>query len=90
MTSIKEARLDFRLDPEVKARIERAAKLAHESISSFVVRAAAAEADRVLARSDVTMMPTEQFDELLASLDIADEAPALARLGKTERRYLRK
>ena len=90
MTITKEARLDFRLDPEIKARIERAAKLMHESISSFVVHAAADEADRVLSRSDITMMPAEQFDELMASLDAADEAPELTRLGKTERRYTRK
>ena len=88
--TIKEARLDFRLDPEIKARIERAAKLARESISAFVVRAAAAAADRVLARADMTVMPAEQFDDLLSSLDVADEATALAQLGKSERRYTRK
>jgi uncharacterized protein (DUF1778 family) len=86
----REARLDFRLDPEVKAQIEQAAKLRHESVSAFVVHAAAAEADRTLARADITMMPAEQFDELFASLEIADEAPALARLGTTDRRYVRK
>lgn len=86
----REARLDFRLDPETKARIERAAKLLRESVSAFVVHAAAAAADRVLARAEVTMMPAEQFDELLEALDVADQAPALARLGKTERRYVRK
>ena len=88
--SIREARLDFRLDPDSKARIERAAKLSHESVSSFVLHAATAAADRVLARAEVTMMPAEQFDALLDALDVADKAPNLARLGRTERRYVRK
>lgn len=88
--TVKEARLDFRLDPEIKARIERAAKLSHESISGFVVQAAAGAADQVLARADVTVMPADQFDELLSALDVADEAPALARLAKREPRYVRK
>ena len=88
--TIKEARLDFRLDADTKDRIEQAAKLTHESTSTFVVHAAAARADRILARADVTMMPAEQFDELLASLDVADEASTLARLGQSERRYIRK
>jgi uncharacterized protein (DUF1778 family) len=88
--TIREARLDFRLDPESKARIERAAKLNHESVSSFVLHAATDAADRVLARAEITLMPADQFDELLAALDAADQAPALARLGKTERRYVRK
>lgn len=76
--SVRDARLQCRLDPEVKARIERAAKLAKESTSAFVVRAAAAAADVVLARADTTMLPAEQFDHLLASLDIADEAFRIA------------
>lgn len=85
----KEARLDLRLDPENKARIERAARLSSESISAFVVHAATAAADRVLARAEVTVMPAEQFDRLLAALDVADEAPGLSRLGQGERRYTR-
>jgi uncharacterized protein (DUF1778 family) len=88
--TIREARLEFRLDPEIKKKIERAAKLVRESVSAFVEHAAAAAADRVLARTEVTTMPAEQFDELLDSLDAADGAPALARLGETERRYVRK
>jgi uncharacterized protein (DUF1778 family) len=90
MTITREARLDFRLQPEEKARIEQAAKASHESLSSFVVHAATAEADRVLARADVTLMPAEDFDALLASLDVAEDVPALARLGKSERRFIRK
>lgn len=90
LMTIREARLDFRLDPESKARIERAASLNRESVSAFVVHAATAAADHVLAQAEVTMMPAEQFDELLEALDVADEAPALARLGNTERRYMRK
>jgi uncharacterized protein (DUF1778 family) len=90
MTTIREARLDFRLDPEVKARIERAARLNRESVSAFVVHAATAAADRVLARAEISMMRAEQFDELLNALDVADDAPAVARLGRTERRYVRK
>jgi len=88
--SIKEARLDFRLDPEVKARIERAAKLNSQSVNTFVVHAAATAADEILARADVTVMLAEQFDALLAALDTADSAPALTRLALRDRRYLRK
>lgn len=36
---------------------------------------------------NITLMPAEQFDELIDSLDIADEVPTLAELGKRERRY---
>lgn len=88
--SSKEARLDFRIDADTKDRIERAAKLTRESTSGFVIHAAADRADNLLARADVTIMPAGQFDEILASLDVADETSALARLGQSERRYVRK
>lgn len=90
MPSIKEARLDLRLEAETKERIERAARLARESTSAFVIHAAAERADHLLARADLTVMPAEQFDEMLASLDVADEVTALTRLGQSERRYVRK
>lgn len=86
----REARLDFRLDVADKHRIEQAARVTHESTSAFVVHAAIDRADQILARADVTIMPAEQFDELLAALDVADEAPVLTRLGQTERRYVQK
>lgn len=86
----REARLDFRLDPDMKARIERAARISSTTVSGFVVQAAAAAADDVLARAEVTVMPAEQFDELFQSLDRAAEAPALEHLARREPRYLKK
>ena len=55
----------------------------------FVIHAATAEADRVLARAEATVMPADQFDALLTALDMPDEAPALARLAQRDRRYRR-
>ena len=75
------------VDAAKKERIEAAAAQLDQSVSTFVVHAAAAEADRVLARTETTVMPAEQFDALLAALDMADEASALARLTQRERRY---
>ncbi|MFC6090559.1 DUF1778 domain-containing protein [Saccharothrix sp. BKS2] len=88
--SIKQARLDFRLDQAQKGRIERAAELSKKSTSSFVVEAAVDAADKVLARADVTIMPAEQFDALMSALDAADEAPGLAKLKSAHRGYVRK
>jgi uncharacterized protein (DUF1778 family) len=46
------------------------------------VRSARAEADRVLARADVTVMPAEQFDAMVAALDDPREVPELVRLAR--------
>jgi uncharacterized protein (DUF1778 family) len=70
----------MRADEETDHRISLAAQMTHQSVSSFVLGAARGEADRVLAERDTTM-PAEQFDALIASLDHADPAPALSRLG---------
>jgi uncharacterized protein (DUF1778 family) len=60
----------------------------HESVSGFVVRAARAEADRVLARTDVTVMPAEQFDAVVASLDSPDPAAKLVQAAARSRTSL--
>ncbi|MFI6575485.1 DUF1778 domain-containing protein [Nocardiopsis sp. NPDC050513] len=85
----KTARLEMRTDLETRERIARAAELLNEPVSSFVLSAAAAAADRVLARSDATLMDPEQFDELIESLDVPDDAPRLAALAQRPRRFRR-
>jgi uncharacterized protein (DUF1778 family) len=63
------ARFEFRVRPEVKARIEAAAALAHESASDFAREAAVERADAILRRSEVTLVPPDFFDTLLDELD---------------------
>ncbi len=88
-TSIKTQRLEVRVDALTKARIEDAAARLGQPTSVFVLNAATAEADRVLARAETTVMPAAQFDSMLAALDIPDEAPTLARLDQRDRGYRR-
>lgn len=85
----KTRRIETRVDPDSEQRIAEAAALMHESVSAFVLRAARSEADRVLARSDATLMPAEQFDALVRSLDEPDEAPVLARVAASDRAFTR-
>jgi uncharacterized protein (DUF1778 family) len=53
--------------------IARAAAALNLSKSEFVVSAVAAEAQRVVARTDVTIMPAEMFDQMMSSLEVPDE-----------------
>lgn len=86
MAGGKTHRIDARIDAETDARIAHAAAITHESVSSFVSRAARTEADRVLGRADVTLMPAEQFDALIGSLDTPDPAPGLTEAAAREQR----
>ncbi|HKT05710.1 MAG TPA: DUF1778 domain-containing protein [Rugosimonospora sp.] len=85
----KTERIEVRADETSKARIAEAAELLGEPVSAFVVRTARAEAERVLARAHTTVMPAEQFDALLASLDEPDPAPLLTEAANRPRRFTR-
>jgi uncharacterized protein (DUF1778 family) len=74
----KAARIEARLSSEQRVKIERAAAMAGEPLSTFLVNAADHRADEVIASDATTFVPAVYFDELLASLDQADGAPRLA------------
>lgn len=91
MTSTATARMEFRIRPDAKARIELAAELARESTGDFARTAAERRAEEVLRSHDlVTTVPGDFFDVLLAALD---EPPAvsqsLARAARRARKTVR-
>lgn len=72
MSSLKADRLQIRVDPADKALLERAAAAAHLNVSAFVVQAAAARAEEVLAeRPSIRLSP-----EAAAVFSQALEQPA--------------
>jgi uncharacterized protein (DUF1778 family) len=85
----KTARIEMRVDPDTGAKIAQAAEIEGKSVSAFVLDAATAAADRVLARIDHVVMPAAQFDALLDSLDTPEDAPTLRKLAQRERRFRR-
>ena len=85
----KTQRIEMRADPESEERISRAAQIEKLSVSAFVLAAATMAADRVLARTESTVMPADQFDALMAALDAPDEAPRLNRIAARRRGFER-
>jgi uncharacterized protein (DUF1778 family) len=65
----KTARLDVRAEPERAERIAAAAAIAHQSVSAFMLDAAADRAEEVLDRSAATVLRDEHFDRVLDALD---------------------
>ena len=86
----KTQRIEMRTDPDSEARIAQAARLSNQTVSAFVLDAANAAADQLIARVHHVVVHNEQFDELLSSLDRADEAPTLRRAAQRKRRFTRK
>lgn len=69
MATVKEQRLQIRVDPREKDLLERAAVATHQNLSAFVLQAAALRAEEVLAeRSVIALSPqaAQAFSEALA------------------------
>ncbi len=84
--AVKSDRLEARVSPEQRARLEWAASLAGTSVSAFVIDAAVERAEELTAAQLTTTVSADYFDRLVAALDRADEAPALARAAGRARR----
>lgn len=62
-------RFEFRIRPEAKALIERAAQLAQQPVGDFVRSAAEERAERIIQEQDTTTVPADFFNALLEALD---------------------
>ena len=84
------ARVEIRVRPDFKTRLERAAALAQIPVSEFVRSAVEDRAEQVIAESETsTLVPGEFFDELLAALDApAVPNPALSSAALRSRELL--
>ncbi len=87
MAAVASSRLEFRLRPERKSVIERAAELVHEPVSEFARSAAEEKADRIIREFEATtVVPAAFFDDLLAALDAPSATNArLARAAQRAR-----
>lgn len=81
MATIKEERLQIRVDPADKSLLERAAAAAHLNVSAFVLQAAAARAEEVLAERPsirLSARGARAFSEALAQPAQVNERLAAA------------
>lgn len=80
--AVKSDRLEARVSPEQRARLEWAASLAGTSVSAFVVDAAVDRAEELLAAQMSTSVPADYFDQLVDALDRPDRAPTLTKAAR--------
>jgi uncharacterized protein (DUF1778 family) len=79
-------RIEARVAPRDRARIDKAAALEGQSVSAFMVTAATEKADQVIATRTATVVHADYFDRLVAAIDRADRAPRLARAARLVRK----
>jgi len=81
MTTLKEQRLQIRVDPQRKQLLERAADTTHQTLSAFVLAAASQHAEQVLAERAVIDLPpqaAQAFSDALAQPERVNERLAAA------------
>jgi uncharacterized protein (DUF1778 family) len=87
MAAPRTSRIELRADPERERRIRHAAELEHQSVSAFVLEAAADRAEEVIASASATPVPSDFFDLLWDALtDPPQPNPALQRRARDHRR----
>lgn len=85
----KDARLDFRIRPDLKDRIEKAANVSGRTVTDFAVSTLVDMADEVLERHNVAQLSNRDRDVFLRILD-RDATPnaKLLRAGKTHKKLI--
>ena len=85
----RDARLNFRLRPDIKDRIEKAATVSGKSITDFAVATLSETADEILERHTQAQLSNRDRDIFLAMLDRADKPnAALKRAAKTHKKLI--
>jgi uncharacterized protein (DUF1778 family) len=81
------ARLEVRVQPESKSRVEHAAALLRIPVSDFVRSAVEERAEQVLAEHETfTRVPATFYDDLISALETsAEPSAALARAARRAR-----
>ncbi len=78
---VRSSKLDLRLTPEAKAKLQAAAKASRRSVSEFVLESAMVRADETLAGRTRFGLEADRWQLFLAALDAPPrEIPRLARL----------
>src|SRR5882724_11692604 len=81
--SIRTAKLDLRLSPEAKQKLQAAANVARRSVSEFVLESALVRAEETLADRSRFGLDADRWTAFIAALDAPPrDLPRLKRLFK--------
>lgn len=79
VTTRNKDRLNFRLDPEIKERVARAAAITGQGLTDFAVSALSERADEVIGRHESLLLTGEDYQFFLGALDEDREASERSR-----------
>lgn len=82
-----QARINFRLDPEIKARLVRAAAITGQELTDFAVSTLSEKANQVIEHHNTVELNIKQYEFFLKALD-GDKEPS-NRSQTAAKRYMR-
>ena len=83
--AVRTEKLDLRLTPEAKSKLDAAAEVARRSVSEFVLESALARAEETLADRTRFGLNAEQWQAFMTALDAPPrQVPRLERLLREE------
>lgn len=85
--SVRAARLDIRLNPKAKEKIEQAAVVSHQTVTDFVVTSLMRASEEALERQQIIRLTNRDRDLFLAALE--DEVRPNRDLRKAADRFKR-
>lgn len=69
VTTRNKDRMNFRLDPEIKERVARAAAITGQELTDFAVSTLSERADEILGRHESLLLTSEDYEFFLGALD---------------------
>jgi|SRR5882724_9597970 len=84
-SAIKKARMNFRLDAEIKERVARAAAITGQDLSDFAVSTLSLRADEIIEKHTNLTLDSKDYEFFLAALD--NETKPSKRSLSAARRY---
>lgn len=67
--ALKNERLDFRVSPDQKSILERAAEIKHVSLSSYVISSSLRQAQIDLTENETLILSNRDRDSIMAALE---------------------
>lgn len=79
LNSANKDRMHFRLAPDIKARVVRAASITGQGLTDFAISALSQRADEILQRHDTVSLDPETYAFFLESLDHCNKSSRASR-----------
>ncbi len=85
----EQSRMNFRLAPEIKVRVARAATIVGQDLTEFAVSTMSQKADEILEKHDNVLLGSEDYQFFLDVLSAEEQSPPSEKSSRAANEYRR-